>query len=113
MVGRGRGRGRQSQEDSELSTELDAGLSLTALRSQTELKPKVGHLTNCTTQETRVFWQHINIINDYIFLQVVRGGLSSSPCRLIPGQLITGKLVSSSDEPESERAHSDRSHNLL
>ena len=43
-------RGRESEADSELSEDPDARLDLTTLRSQPELKPRAGCLTNCTTQ---------------------------------------------------------------
>ena len=41
---------RWSQADSVLSAEPDVGLDLVTLRSPPELKPRVRHLTNCTTQ---------------------------------------------------------------
>lgn len=37
---------RESQADSPLSVEPDAGLGLRTVRSQPELKPRVGHVTN-------------------------------------------------------------------
>jgi len=41
---------RETQADSVLSSELNAGLHLTTLRSRLELKPRVGHPIDCTTQ---------------------------------------------------------------
>jgi len=40
----------ESQAGSELSTEPDTKLDLTTLRSRPDPKPKIGHLTNCSTQ---------------------------------------------------------------
>ena len=50
-VGRDRERSRKSEADSMLSMELDLGLDLTTLRSWTELKPRVGCLTDRATQD--------------------------------------------------------------
>ena len=50
MGRRGRGRGKESQADSTLSMEPDTGLDPRTLRSRPVLKPRVWHLTYCTTQ---------------------------------------------------------------
>ena len=54
-VGRDRERSRKSEADSMLSMELDLGLDLTTLRSWTELKPRVGCLTDRAIQVPRYF----------------------------------------------------------
>ena len=46
----GRDRGRERISDSMLSTGPEAELSLTTLRSQPELKPRVRCSTDCATQ---------------------------------------------------------------
>ena len=51
--GRHRGRGRESQVDLTLSMEPDMGLDFMTLRSQPESKPRVGCLTDYTTQYPR------------------------------------------------------------
>ena len=48
--GRARGRGRETQADSLLSMETDTGLDPMVLRSQPQLKPRVGCSINCATQ---------------------------------------------------------------
>ena len=56
---RGRGRAREKRKslvDSLLSTESDAGLQLTTLRSWPELKPRVRCLTNWATQVSQTSW---------------------------------------------------------
>ena len=50
MEGGQREREGESQADSLLSVETDVGLDLMSLRSGSELKLRVGGLTNCTTQ---------------------------------------------------------------
>ena len=47
-----RERERKSQADSMLGAQPDAELDLTTPRSQLELKPQIGCLINCVTQET-------------------------------------------------------------
>ena len=47
---RGRGRRRKNLKQTALRADPDLGLNFTTLRSQPEMKPRVVHLTNYTTQ---------------------------------------------------------------
>ena len=52
---RGRWKEGETQADAPLSAEPHAGPDPTTLRSQPELKSRVRHLTDCTTQVPQAF----------------------------------------------------------
>lgn len=69
QTGRAEGEG-ESQVDLGVITKCDAGLYPTALRSQPSLKPRVSHLTDCTT---RHHWQFLIKLNKLgLFIQSSR-----------------------------------------
>ena len=68
------GEGERVLAGSALSTESDVGLHLMTLRSQLELKPRVGCLTSCTTQVP----QDCLFLHRYIGLQNILIALLSN-----------------------------------
>ena len=71
-----RERERETQAASALNAEPNTGLDLTILRSQSEPKPRVRHLTNCTTQVTPLFLNSWKSWHICVNKKKVRWGIS-------------------------------------
>ena len=72
---------REFQADFPLSTEPDSGLQLTTLRSQPELKSRVGCLTNWVAQalhQSSIFETHLCVVGSLLLTEV-----NLCPCRSV------------------------------